>query len=316
MGEKSKKIGEIGENIVENFLKLIGWNAVLSGQELKCRKHLKHARKESKTQHRETHGIDFLYCYKSPLESSTIENIIISVKHTKDSYGNSPKTIFKKHVEDLVFTLECYKNSELKKFQLESFGRAKKTKDTGLLFWLSSSEETYDDAIAKVSNLRQDQDWIFESFHVVDNKRISFVYDVLGFLKGNFPDININFYYPETALSYVDDTIPRSGLICPVEFLTSPVIPFMLKPKKSDLQDIFCLASIDPFDYDGIRRLLKAAKEYTQEVSCQYLFIFPNYVSSNHSGIIRQAFSELENDFISRVKVMSYHPDFRSLSNE
>lgn len=90
----------------------------------------------------------------------------------------------------------------------------------------------------------------------------------------------------------------------------------MLKPKKSDLQDIFCLASIDPFGYDGIRRLLKAAKEYTQEVSCQYLFIFPNYVSSNHSGIIRQAFSELENDFISRVKVMSYHPDFRSLSNE
>lgn len=316
MGEKSKKIGEIGEDIVENFLKLIGWNSVILGQELKCRKHLKHARKDSKTQHRGTHGIDLLYCYKSPLESSTIENIVISVKHTGDPYGNSPKTIFKKHVEDLVFTLECYKNSELKRSQMESFGRVKKAKDTGLLFWLSSSEETYDDVVVKISNLRQDPEWIFESFHVVDNKRISFVYNVLGFLKGNFSDATINFYYPETALSYVDDTISRSGSICPVEFLTSPVIPFMLKPTRIDLQDTFCLASIDPFDYDGVKRLLKAAKEYTQEVRCQYLLIFPNYLSSSHAMIVRQAFSGLESDFISRVKVMSYHPDFRSLSDE
>ena len=32
MGEKSKKIGEIGENIVGNFFSLLGWEGALSGQ--------------------------------------------------------------------------------------------------------------------------------------------------------------------------------------------------------------------------------------------------------------------------------------------
>ena len=71
MGEKSKRIGEIGENIVGNFFHLLGWEGTLSGQKLPCRKPSKHAREGSKKGKRETHGIDYLYCYRSPLEGST-----------------------------------------------------------------------------------------------------------------------------------------------------------------------------------------------------------------------------------------------------
>ena len=60
MGERSKKIGEIGENIVGNFFNLIGWEGVLSGQVLACKKPTKHARPNSKSGKRESHGIDYL----------------------------------------------------------------------------------------------------------------------------------------------------------------------------------------------------------------------------------------------------------------
>ncbi len=158
MGERSKKIGEIGENIVGNFFHLLGWEGVLSGQVLPCKKPTKHAKASSKTGKRETHGIDYLYCYRSPLESSTIESAIISVKHTENPYENNPKSTFKLHAEDLVGMLECYKNSEIKKQQQELLGRTTRSRDSGILFWISSSEETYADVVSKISNSKLDHE--------------------------------------------------------------------------------------------------------------------------------------------------------------
>ncbi|WNB74086.1 GapS4a family protein [Methylomonas koyamae] len=315
MGEKSKKIGEIGENIVANFFTLLGWEGVLPGQSLKCKKSQKHARKDSKTGKRETHGIDYLFCYKSPLESSTIESAVISVKHSENPYENNPKSTFKAHAEDLVQTLECYKHSELKKQQLELFGRVTKNRDAGVLFWLSSHEQTYDDVISKIANTRIDTDWSFESFHVVDNRRIQFIYETITFLINKFSNDRLNFYYPETSLSYVDKTINRTGKICPLDFLTAPVLPFIIKAERDDEQDIFCLSSIDGFDQDSIRRLIQAAREYTQDISCKYLFIFPNYIKSHHDDDVRKAAIGFNESMFGRIEVSSYRPDFRSLNN-
>ena len=61
MGELSKTIGEIGENITGNFFDLIGWNHALPNEPLGCLRPQKHARKGSKKGKRETHGIDYLY---------------------------------------------------------------------------------------------------------------------------------------------------------------------------------------------------------------------------------------------------------------
>ena len=315
MGEKSKKIGEIGENIVANFFMLLGWSNALSGQSLICKKSQKHARKVSKTGKRESHGIDYLYCYKSPLEGSTVESAVISVKHSENAYENNPKGTFKLHAEDLIQTLECYKHSELKKQQHELLGRTTKSRDSGVLFWLSSHDETYDDVVSKIANSRLDPDWGFESFHVVDNRRIQFIYETLMFLRNKFGADRLNFYYPETSLSYVDKSIARSGKICPLDFLTSPVLPLIIKAKSDDEQDVFCLSSIDNFDQDSMRRLIQAAREYTQDISCKYLFLFPNYVPSHHDDAIRKAATGFEGDLFGRIEVSSYSSDFRSLNN-
>ncbi|EMV9863377.1 TPA: hypothetical protein QEK57_002050 [Stenotrophomonas maltophilia] len=316
MGEKSKRIGEIGENIVGNFFNLLGWQGALPGQSLSCKKSIKHARDESKTGKRDSHGIDYLYCYKSPLEGSTAESAVISVKHSGNAYENNPKGTFRSHAKDLVETLECYKHSELKKQQLELLGRTTKSRDSGVLFWLSSNEETYDDVVSKIKNARLDTDWNFESFHVIDNQRINFLFDALTYLKDKNGQDRLYFYYPETSLSYVDKSISRFGKICPLEFLTSPVVPLIIKAQSDQEQDVFCLSSMEDFAQDSLRRLIQAAKEYTQDMSCKLLFMFPNYVQSSHGDAVKKAATGFENDIHSRMKVVSYRPDFRSMNDE
>lgn len=315
MGEKSKKIGEIGENIVGNFFHLLGWEGALSGQDLPCKKPAKHAREGSKSGKRGAHGIDFLYCYKSPLEGSTAESAVISVKHSGNPYETNPKITFKSHAKDLVESLECYKHSELKKQQQELLGRTTKSRDSGVLFWLSSSDDTYDDLVSKIANSRLDMDWNFESFHVVDNHRINYIYDTITFLRQEYGQGRIQYYYPETSLSYVDKSISRFGKVCPLEFLTSPLIPLIIKAQSEHDQDIFCLSSIESFAQDSLRRLIQAGKEYTQDMSCKFLFLFPNYVQLNHGNSVTKAATGFESDIHNRIQVASYRPDYRSLNN-
>lgn len=316
MGENSKKIGEIGENIVGNFFHLLGWEGTLTGETLPCGKPSKHAREESRSGKRESHGIDYLFCYRSPLESSTAENAVISVKHSRKPYASNPKSTFKSHAKDLVETLECYKHSEVKKQQQELLGKTIKSRDSGVLFWLSSSDDTYDDVVSKVANSRLDPDWNFESFHVVDNMRANFMYDTIRYLRNKYGAEQLNYYYPETSLSYVDKSISRFGKVCPVEFLSSPLIPFIIRAPSEHEQDIFCLSSIDGFAQDSLRRLIQAAKEYTQEMSCQLLFLFPNYVDSNHRDAKTKAATGFDMDIHGRMIVASYRPDYRSLGND
>lgn len=314
MGESSKRIGEIGENIVSGFFSLIGWEASLPNQSISCMKPPKHARSESKRRKRETHGIDHLYCYESPLESSTIVSAVISVKHTDKPYENSPVSTFKKHAQDLVQTLECYKNSEIKKEQLELVGRVRQKRDYGVLFWLSSNDETYDDVVSKVSKAQLDSDFVFQSMSVVDNQQMHFLYDSLMFCKSE--PLKFEFYYPETSLNYVDKTLSRTGDVLPVEFLTSPIIPIVFKANNGSAKDIFCLISSDDFDQDSLRRLIQVAREYTHEISCDFLFLFPNYVESHHTDAVRKACTGFDKNIASRVRVKSYNPDFRALNDE
>lgn len=311
MGEYSKKIGEIGENIVENFFTLIGWNNALSNQSLPCQKSSKHSN-GNKTGKRETHGIDFLFAYKSPLESSTTEHVIVSVKHSNKPYSANPKAKFKEYVCDLAQSLECYKHSQLKNEQMKK--GTNKHKGTGVLFWLSSSDDNEDDdLISKLSNAQIDSELQFDSFHVIDNSQVNFLYYSISFLQNSYQDRIIQFYYPETSLSYEDKNIERSNTILPVEFLSSPLIPLLLRKENTNDLDIFCFIIKDKFDKKHFAELIQASKEYTSQIKCEYLFLFPNYLAAKHGSDVQKI--KMEMDLNHKIEVKNYLPDFRSLNN-
>ncbi|MEG0795985.1 MAG: hypothetical protein RR397_05695, partial [Odoribacter sp.] len=62
-GEFSKRIGEIGEDTVSNFLQLIGCGTPIKNFDISCINSQKHDCK--------THGIDGYFHYQSPLITNT-----------------------------------------------------------------------------------------------------------------------------------------------------------------------------------------------------------------------------------------------------
>jgi len=313
MGELSKLIGEIGENITGNFFELIGWNNALSNESLKCLKPKKHALKSSKKGIKETHGIDYLYSYRSSLESNTVHSLVISVKNSDAPYPNSPISKFKDHMTDLAQTIECYNGSPFKGKQLNKFSSYKKSSDIGVLFWLSHSDDTYHDVISKLESCRLNSDLKFSAIYVVDNQKIEFIFQVMNQLKLSYSNHDINFYYPDTSINVSDTEISKYGKILPVEYINSPVIPFILK--KTGEIDTFCIAVSDNFDEGEMPELIQAARNYTNDITCDYLFLFPNYLRKKHNNAVLNAISSFENEVKNNVIVKSYNPDYRSLND-
>lgn len=80
MGEYSKRIGDVGEDVVAEFLKLIGWTNPLRNDDIES---------IDKDFRKRTNGIDGYFHYINPMVSGTIENIIYSSKYSTDPYPTS-----------------------------------------------------------------------------------------------------------------------------------------------------------------------------------------------------------------------------------
>jgi hypothetical protein len=126
MGEFSKRIGEIGEEIVIDFLNLIGWTNPQRNFDIPSINPDKHNKKN--------HGIDGYFHYISPMITNTIENIIISSKYSKDPYPNNPITKFKDYYWDLAIAIESFKKSELRSSTLNGHNRIESAFDRGIIF--------------------------------------------------------------------------------------------------------------------------------------------------------------------------------------
>ena len=172
MGEWSKKIGEYGENLVERFLSVIGWNDPVKGITIPC--YMQNGEhKNDKEESVKTHGIDFMYSYMNPLFDGQLNNIIISSKYTMDKYPNSPTKKFKWYITDLINTIQCYNCSE-KKAEFVSQYNCSSHNDVGVLFWLSGSKDSADDLISNISSARIDV-ICNNTVYIVDNRHVAFI---------------------------------------------------------------------------------------------------------------------------------------------
>ncbi|MCH4829157.1 hypothetical protein [Flavobacterium columnare] len=112
MGEKSKRSGEHGEEIIEKFLRdIIGYDTIQTGVEIDC----VYKKKHSKTENRQTHGADVIIYSKNNLKDDNLEIGIASIKHTKDRYPalTTFESKFHEYFKELVFTINCFKKNPL-----------------------------------------------------------------------------------------------------------------------------------------------------------------------------------------------------------
>lgn len=301
MGEWSKKIGEYGEDVVEKFLNIIGWQPA-TGLEFDCidKNHLNENGNPS-----ETHGIDLLYSYKNPLVSEELNNIVISSKFKTEKYPGSPTKLFRSFMEDLIKTVDCYSTSEIRKNVLAGFSYSS-VKDVGVLFWLNNVPESNDDLISVVSTARID---FFgkKAIYIVDNKRFVFILEVMKYIKTKEHNYDYEFYYQNTGRNLNPLVRVNDGKILPVEFINSPIILIKLTNRENPKEVCFFIATSDNYDSDDFIRLISLAKDITTNLVADIIIGFPDFNELNHKNdvnLVKQKFQD--NTFTKNIKVINF----------
>ncbi|MCW5212713.1 hypothetical protein VU04_07355 [Desulfobulbus sp. TB] len=312
MGELSKKIGEQGEKIVSQFLQSIGWHNLSENEELPCIEPKKHSKGNDTP--RRTHGIDLYYSYRSQLESFTVNNIIVSVKYSSKPYPNLPATTFKSHLKDLAQTVECFSKSEFKNEENKNYEYTgvKKCQDIGILFWLTNNNDSDQDVVSKISNIVLDRELKFSVIHIIDNARASFIYDSISAIKRKFTKHDIVFHHAFGASNFADPSIKKYGSSLPVEYLTSPILPFRIISKENNNQ-LFCISCIESFNEESAKRLINFASDVSLDFSGDFILIFSIYNELEDKTAFDRAKRVLgERGSRINIEAMSLEGDFRA----
>lgn len=305
MGEWSKKIGEYGEDVVERFLSVIGWCDLVKGVQINCSKQNEgHKNNEGKPVH--THGIDFLYSYMSPIVDGQLNNVIISSKYTTGKYPNSPTNLFKEYFVDIVNTVECFDNSEQKSQVLKVHEGFSSINDVGVLFWLNDQKDSNDDLIKVISNARIEVA-LDRTIYIMDNKHVKFIQDLISYIKA-LGEYNYSFFYPSTGRNINPQNRSDNGMILPVEYINSSVIPIRLERKNNPDEITFFISCINGFEQDGFMRLMGLAKDLSKNLTGKVILGFPDYkelIHRNMVSIAKQGFEDVK--FAKSVSVVNYN---------
>ncbi|MBS4634845.1 GapS4a family protein [Aeromonas caviae] len=315
-GERSKTIGEVGEKIADKFFSRIGWNSPQKGMYYTCYNPNAHALPEAKGGEKKQHGIDFQYSYKSSLESNTLNNLIISIKHIKDSkYPQSATEKFKGYIRDLVHTTECFQRSAERRDINSAFKGCTQINDIPVLFFISSLDDDDTDFVTRLQSSRFISEHDVKQLYVIDNKKVTFILKTIDFIEYTYQDWEWYFYHPLTGLNLNDNTIVLHSNKLQVEYLTSPIIPFLLKKKVGEHDTFkFIVSTINGFSEDNFSKLITYCRDNTLDHVSDFEVLTPDYFSDDHDAIKRKVLSSFETSI--NISIKNYLPTFRSLANE
>jgi hypothetical protein len=302
MGEFSKRIGEIGEEIVIEFLNLIGWHEPNRNFDIPSIDPEKHGKN--------THGIDAYFHYQSPVISRTLENILISVKFSKDKYPNAPVEKFKSHYKDLGMAIESFKKSELRVKTINNRSDFETVFDRGIIFWLNNVDDDSQDLLQKLIKIELPKDLNHDGIFLVDNKKVEFFFNAIKFAKHKFPSKDIHFTYFNTGLNN-DDIAVKNGLIMPIQYLASNILPIRVQSDTDKSTLVLC--SRENFEEDELIKLIGLAKNITANYQSSTIIAFPDYNRLKHEQLVVNAKLIFEEaSFTSAISVENFNSDFRS----
>lgn len=302
MGEFSKRIGDVGEEIVVDFLTLIGWHQPVRNFDIPSIDPEKHEKN--------THGIDGYFHYKSPMISRTLENVLFSVKYSKDKYPNAPVEKFKSYYRDLGMAIESFKKSELRAKTINSRSDFEATFDRGIIFWLNNVDDDSFDLLEKLSKLEAPKDFNHDGIFLVDNKKIEFLFKAIEFAKRKYPAKEIQFTYFSTGLNNDNET-PKNGTIMPVQYLGSNILPMRVQTETDKNTLILC--SRENFEEEELIKLIGLAKNITANYQSNTIITFPDYNRLQHEQLVDNAKLIVEeSSFTKTLTVENFNPNYRN----
>ncbi|HNP25019.1 MAG TPA: hypothetical protein PKL37_23285 [Panacibacter sp.] len=302
MGEFSKRIGDVGEEIVVDFLALIGWHQPVRNIDIPSIDPEKHEKNN--------HGVDAYFHYKSPVISRTLENILISVKYSKDKYPNAPVEKFKSHYRDLGMAIESFKKSEIRANTINSRSDFETTFDRGVIFWLNNVDDDSFDLLEKLSKLETPKDFNHDGIFLVDNKKIEFFFKAIEFAKRKYSGKEIQFTYFSTGMNNDNDT-PKNGSVMPVQYLGSSILPMRVQTDTDKNTLILC--SRENFEEEELIKLIGLAKNITANYQSNTIIAFPDYNRLQHEQLVDNAKLIVEEaSFTKTLSVENFNSNFRN----
>ena len=307
MGEWSKSIGEKGEKITKFiFEEILGVNSLIENSSIDCQRGEKHKRKEAKGD-RTTHGIDGLYYQESPMEDELLDIVLISSKYTNE-YPKYPKTDFKAHVGDLAKVLECFKLSKVNSEISQTFSTVTKTDYTGVLVWLSNTNDPDFEIIPKVSNALIDSDLDFEKIILLDNARVNFLYETIFKTKEKYG--KTEYVYHNSSVNQKSFNSMAYGSTFPIEYLYSDIQ--MLRIEDNGKIE-FLIFINDNFDSANLKLILSFAKSFDHLNAIDKTRInYLDYDQLEHEGLLKTVLTSYPNFRLGENLELSKFPlDYR-----
>lgn len=293
MGEFSKRLGEVGEEVIVEFLKTIGWFDPQRNIDIKS----------VDEEHRKvSNGLDGLFHYINPMISNSIEIIHYSSKYSSKPYPSSLVKDFKEHYTDLVKTIESYKKSDQNQDLQMNYENIDTFFYRGLLFWLNNTQSEEDDLIVKLSKIELNSGVVHDGVFLVDNKRILFISDALNYMKLNFPvnEFEVEFIYFLTGLNGGDGNL-RSGKILPIEYINGSILPLIARKNNETTVIIF---SLDNFNKEDLLKLFGISNTIGNNTQGSTRICFPDYKESEQLPIVENAKQIFGNsDFTKNLKI-------------
>ena len=310
MGEWSKSIGERGEKIVKFvFEEILEFNSLIEGTSIECNKGEQHKDKQAK-KNKSTHGMDGLIYLESQIEDGLLDTVVISSKYTI-KYPENPKSLFKSHLKDLAFTIECFKNSKINSEINQRFNTVTKTELTGILVWLSNDDDINFNLNSKVNNITIDNQLIFDKIILLDNNKVNFLFQSIYRAKETYGKENVSFVYHNSSLNYSSQQSLTYGKTFPINYLYSDIIPMRVEHNNS----IFLILFInDDFSLENFSQLLSFAKTFDHLNSIEKTIIsYKNFDSLLNEKSIKDVLVNFQNYNLEKNLFVKKFPiDFRN----
>ncbi|KEO82002.1 hypothetical protein [Tumebacillus flagellatus] len=311
MGEEQKRSGDLGEKIVYSILQKIGWSSPSRNFDIPCHNQEKHRLKKND---RKSHGIDFLTHLHNPLITDVQDTVVISSKY-RGKYGVSINTQLKDFIRDIAPAIECLKKNKDHKV---NFGnKVKRTNYAGVIFWLSRNDDDVNrGVIEEVRDLRDRNNFKYDSIYLVDNKRTNFLLGSIAFAKSLIVGGSVEFLYPNTSLNVPGlNGRHTSGSILPLQFINSSILPFRITDGN---RKILVITVIDNFVEDELLRIIGLAQNLTNDWANETIIAFPDYRQYEHEIQVNRSKSRfIGSELIRNLSVRSYSfGNFRTLEEE
>ncbi|HPT71865.1 MAG TPA: hypothetical protein PLE74_06255 [Candidatus Cloacimonadota bacterium] len=302
MGELSKRIGDVGEEIVIEFLSLIGWKNPVRNFDIPS--------VDPTRDGQQNFGVDAFFHYKSSLISKTLENVLISVKYSKDKYPNSPIERFKDYYRYLGMVIESFKKSDLRANTINSQSNIEMVFDRGVIFWLNNVDDDTQDIVAKLFKIEVPKDFNHDGIFLIDNKKIEFFFNAIEFAKKKYPDKTIEYTYFNTGFNS-DNEAAKNGRILPIQYLASSILPIRVQTEVDKNTLILC--SRDNFEQDELIKLVGLAKNITANYQSKTILAFPDYNRLQHEQTVSSIIQSFDDEsFKNTLSVENFNPNFRN----